>query len=254
MIIISRDEAGLKPPSKRGKMASKLDRIFAHWMGPAFPEQMDDYKIMQSVQRYHMGTKGWSDIAYSFTIGREINPADGKANKFEARGLNTFGAHTFTENNDSYGIAFLIGVGEKPTEAQWQAFTELVEYIRLNHGNTAIPAADIVVMGHTHDKQVDGKGTATSCPGPDLTPRVWEYNHARDFRPQDVAPNPEPAPAPMPPMPGSPTVEERLSLIELDIASLKVAVDDVLKQSGSEYTLDDMRDVFYTELRKLANE
>lgn len=154
-------------------MKRKLDRIFIHWPGTTYPEQMSDEQILMSIQRQHK--LKWSDIGYSFAVGQ-----DGR--KFDLRGLNVAGGHTRTENDDSYGILVIINVGESPTSEALRGVMDLIEHIRLHHDSRGpLNASDIRVMGHRRDVLTDGAGTATQCPGPDLDKWAWEYVHGRDY-------------------------------------------------------------------------
>lgn len=152
-------------------MADTRDRVFVHWLGNSYDPGLSDEEILRRVQRYHQNDQGWTDIGYSWAVGRS-------ARAFEGRGLNIAGGHTEGENFDSYGIVFLIGEGEVPTQAMWQTFTELVEYIRQEDpkfgGNM-----DGRVYGHQHDDEA-----STECPGDVLADWAWEYRHSRDYEPR----------------------------------------------------------------------
>lgn len=59
----------------------------------------DETQIMRQIQNYHMDTRGWRDIGYSFVIfptGRI----------YEGRGWGRKGAHTQNHNAVGHGIAF----------------------------------------------------------------------------------------------------------------------------------------------------
>lgn len=111
--IKSRASWGARPPKYRGQLSTTHNGWFWHWLGVGYPEHMSDEQILQSVQRFHMGTRGWSDIAYSFAVGR-----DGGA--YELRGWDVAGGHTKGYNNSSMAIVFLIGEGESPTPAMFR--------------------------------------------------------------------------------------------------------------------------------------
>ncbi len=182
MIDISpRSSWGAAAPRSRSKMTG-TDKVFVHWLGNAYPDHMTEGQILRSVQRYHMGTKKWSDIAYSFAIGQS-------GTVYELRGFGIAGGHTRTENHDSYGVCFLIGEGQSPTPEALEACTHLFEEIRKSDDGFD----PLVVLGHQHDAEA-----STACPGPDLTPWAWNYNHARDYQADTPAPAPVPAPEPTP--------------------------------------------------------
>jgi len=176
MDIVTREEWGASAPKSHRGMASTRDRVFVHWLGPAYSEHMTDEQILQSVQRFHQGTRGWSDIAYSLAIGRS-------ARIFELRGPNVAGGHTKGENSDSYGIVFLIGEGEVATPEMLDALTDAIEYLRANDSKLGSPE-DVVVVGHRHDNEA-----STACPGDQLAEFAYAYNHARallDVQPEEV--------------------------------------------------------------------
>ena len=102
MKIRSRASWGAAPPKSRTRIRNTDNGWFWHWLGQAYPERMTDEQILMSVQRYHMTAKGWSDIAYSFAVGR-----NGEA--YELRGEHVAGGHTRGYNSTSYAIVFLVG-------------------------------------------------------------------------------------------------------------------------------------------------
>lgn len=55
---------------------------------------------VRNIQNYHMNTKGWSDIGYSFLVGE-----DGAV--YEGRGWNNVGAHTSGYNSKSFAAALI---------------------------------------------------------------------------------------------------------------------------------------------------
>lgn len=156
--IIPRSEWGAKPPTKVSKMPdSRLGWIF-HYNGPPVPEHLSGKQLMQSVQRFHMGTKGWRDFAYSFGIDQD-------GNVYEGRGWNVVGGHTSgrfkgtgpSNNSHAHAVIFLIGQGQAPSQAAIDAATDLV-VAGLQFG---VPA---IVTPHTEA----APGLHTSCPGPEL--------------------------------------------------------------------------------------
>lgn len=192
-------------------MATTRDKIYVHWLGNAFSPGMEDEEILRRVQKFHQRDRGYADIGYSFAVGRS-------ARAFECRGLNIRGAHTSGENSDSYGIVFLIGEGEVPTEEMWTTFTHLVEYIRVND-LIFRGSVDGRIFGHRHDDQA-----STECPGDVLASLALEYRHSRDY----VA--------------KAPTVEQGfLSLVQAMLASAGFDVEDHADQE--EATLESLREL-----------
>lgn len=126
MSIIPRSKLPLVPPRHPRTLHWFGNGWFWHWLGNAYPEQMSDIQVLQSVQRYHMNAKGWSDIAYSIAVGREVDK-NGEAKAYELRGTRTAGGHTNGYNNSSLAIVFLIGEGEKPTPAMFRKAWQIVQ-------------------------------------------------------------------------------------------------------------------------------
>lgn len=146
-------------PTKTSPMTSVQLGWIIHYNGPALPPQLSGAQAMQSIQRYHMVTKGWRDIAYSFGIGQ-----DGFV--YEGRGWNILGGHTSgrfkgtgpSTNANAHGVIFLIGEGQIPSNAALDAFSDLVDQGR----RRGIPAR---FTPHFEASPLLG----TSCPGPLLT-------------------------------------------------------------------------------------
>ena len=150
MTIIPRSDLNLRPPKYRGRMHTFFNGWFWHWLGNGFPEQMSDKQILQSIQRYHMGTQEWSDVAYNYAVGREVDSA-GRSYAYELRGDMVSGGHTKGFNNTSMAVVFLIGEGETPTPAMFVAARQLMADVRPSDllrshrdvGNTQCPGDDI---------------------------------------------------------------------------------------------------------------
>ncbi len=101
--------------------------------------------IMRQIQAFHQGpSRGWTDLAY-----HRVLFASG--NVYEGRPLGVRGAHAFGAN-DTVGYAFVMGVGDEPTEFMLDSFREQTK----NDGITAF-------KGHRQRP-----GNSTSCPGDPL--------------------------------------------------------------------------------------
>lgn len=161
MRIIPRSEWGAAAPTKTSTMPDSSIGWIVHYNGPPVPEQLSGKQLMQSVQRYHMGTKGWRDFAYSFGIDQD-------GNIFEGRGWFVVGGHTSgrflgakngpSNNSHAHAVIFLIGQGQAPSQAALDAFAWLVA----QGTKKGVP---LRTTPHT----VAAPGLHTSCPGPELT-------------------------------------------------------------------------------------
>lgn len=114
-------------------------------VGP--PDQPDEHAAVQQVraiQRFHMGERGWCDIAYH----RLIAP-DGTV--FEGRSLGQVGAHCAGHNAESVGYCLL--TDGPVTDAQKASLLELLQ-------------ADRAPLGAPYSKVGPHRAfTATACPG-----------------------------------------------------------------------------------------
>lgn len=114
---------------------------------------------LRAIENFHVNTRGWDGIAYSFLIFPDGTIGEG-------RGWGRSGAHTEGRNSTAAGVCF-IGHGDlqPATEAQWAATRWLIaEGIRLGklRSNPAVA---------THAKySLKGK----TCPGTLIAPHVQE--------------------------------------------------------------------------------
>lgn len=145
MNINPRSSWNARAPKYQRALSTTHNGWFWHWLGKGFPEQASDEQILRSIQRYHMDTKGWSDVAYSFAVGRE-------AEAYELRGWDIAGGHTQGYNNTSMAIVFLIGEGEVPTP----------EMFRTAYAIMAQRPEITLVRPHREVR-------STSCPGDEIT-------------------------------------------------------------------------------------
>lgn len=99
---------------------------------------------VQDIHSWHKNN-GWSGIGYHLFIRKD-------GSLYQGRPLDTIGAHTLAQNEDSIGIC-LEGrlTKEKPTQSQINTLKEVVSYLRSIYGN-------IPFKGHKDYM-------ATDCPG-----------------------------------------------------------------------------------------
>lgn len=142
--IVSRSEWGARVPRARHRISTPTPRLWVHHTagaerGPAGVRQ---------IQRFHMDTRGWNDIAYSFLV-------DPSGLIFEGRGVGVAGGHTAGDNTSSHAIC-LMGSFEHRSPTS-QALASLVALAR--HGRSRgwwVPT----LRGHR-----EAPGAATLCPG-----------------------------------------------------------------------------------------
>lgn len=97
MRIITRAEWGARQPKRRYTI-KPTPRLWLHhfatngWKGIAG---------MRECQRFHMDTKGWADIAYSFCVDNDTGVI------YEGRGALVAGGHTADDNTTSHAICIM---------------------------------------------------------------------------------------------------------------------------------------------------
>ncbi|CAH1169610.1 unnamed protein product [Phaedon cochleariae] len=73
------------------------------------------------IQTFHIESNGWFDIGYNFLVG-------GDGDVYEGRGWKKEGAHTFSYNNQSIGVAFIgTFIKEPPPSNMINSFHKLIE-------------------------------------------------------------------------------------------------------------------------------
>lgn len=155
----SRSQIGLRPA---GPGPGRLDPrhvvgIALHWPAMATPIKTVDgvKRALVAWQRFHMDTRGWSDIAYQEAI-------DQAGNVYALRGLRTqSGANGNQPLNEAYGALLLVlAPGETPSPKMIAAVKR-----RIRRHREIFPRSTKIV-GHG---QIRPGGT--TCPGP-ITQRL----------------------------------------------------------------------------------
>jgi hypothetical protein len=137
-----------------------------HWNGPPVPESAltDPRSYLEGVRRFHVGTNGWSDIAYNFAV-------DQRGDIWTLRGMR----HMSGANGDStvnaqwVAVLAIIGVGQKPSPSMLEGIKTVAGMVRDEY-----PRGDRVT---THQAI---RPTSTACPGPDLIPWVTATNFTEE--------------------------------------------------------------------------
>ena len=131
------------------------DKGVGHWGGKTIPAflHVNCRRILRGWQRYHIGTKGWRDIAYNY-------PFCNHGVRFRARGWNPSGATSgdwehdgIPENNEAVAIVWIGGSGGSMTLAALEAAGDLWRQVQ-----AVIALEPQVGIGHRDVKQ-------TTCPG-----------------------------------------------------------------------------------------
>lgn len=153
MNIISREEWGAVPPTHTAQLDIPTRDLILHHAGSSG----GGARRVRAIQRFHMESRGWSDIAYHYLI-------DSDGTIYEGRGAGIRGGATFGQNATSHAICLLGNFDrEEPAEAALQS---LVELIQIGHP-TFWP--DEITGGHRDFR-------STSCPGDNLYARISKIN------------------------------------------------------------------------------
>lgn len=153
MKLVTRSQWGARPPKRRSAISKYVRGVGIHWHGTGigtFPHTSCDDKV-RSIQKFHMYTQGWDDIAYSHLICPH-------GYVFEGRkwGVRTAANGTNTGNTYYHAVCYLGGQGDPFTAAAKAAFKEYIIRHKSIYGNEVRP--------HSWFK-------STACPG--TTIRNW---------------------------------------------------------------------------------
>jgi len=127
---------------------------------------------MRAIQAFHMDTRGWSDIAYSFVVDRI------SLNVYEGRGAGIAGGHTRGHNRTSHAICVMGNFEDLIPQ------TDLLELL-----------AELVDHGHTQGwwpAQFTGGHrdvASTACPGRNLYAQIPVINQWIDLK-EPTVPDP----------------------------------------------------------------
>ncbi|KAK3794040.1 hypothetical protein RRG08_028472 [Elysia crispata] len=115
---------------------------------------------VRSFQNYHMDTRGWADVGYSFLIG-------GEGTVFEGRGWDRVGAHTGGYNSVGLGFCFIGNFqNQSPPQIQLDAAQRLID-CGVSLGKLR---SDYTVRGHRDM-------SSTDCPGNNLYSIIRGWSH-----------------------------------------------------------------------------
>lgn len=152
--VISRSEWGARAPRYRYTMYSTEDGVFIHHtVGGAPTTEEAERAEMRAIQSFHMDSRGWADIAYSFVVF-----PSGRI--YEGRGLNTVGAHTAGYNSTSYAIC---GAGNYEANEPTDEMIAAMRWCRRKY----LRLADRPWRPHS-------AAAATECPGRYLRDRLGD--------------------------------------------------------------------------------
>jgi hypothetical protein len=179
MDVVSRDEWGARAPRNRTLLTkAAVDELVLHYSSMDAERRTTHAgcpEVVRNIQRFHMDTKGWSDIAYNMLFCQH-----GVA--FEGRGWFVMGASTLHHNRHTQATCFLGGDAENRDDVTVPgraAAEELVREFLANFG------AGKRVVGHRDL-------SPTRCPGEEL------YAWLKTEPWKNAKPDPKTKPWPLP--------------------------------------------------------
>jgi hypothetical protein len=157
MRLVGREGWGAGPPRGRDPLPAQDARgVAVHYSGMDSDEQADHARCperVRAIQRYHMETQGWLDIAYSHLICLHGYVFVGRG-----FGIRSAANGTTAANDGYFAICFLGNDTEGRADVTWHARRALGELIRAYQGR--YPRA-LHVRPHS-------AFVPTECPGREL--------------------------------------------------------------------------------------
>ena len=153
--IISRSEWGARAPRSRTEIPLPTPELWLHHSAGSERGAAG----VRAIQNFHMDTRGWTDIAYSFLIDRDTFEI------YEGRGAGVSGGHTFGHNFISHGIC-VMGNFETVVPADG-LISQIGALVR--HGNLEGWWPSILTGGHRDVRP-------TLCPGENMYVQIDEIN------------------------------------------------------------------------------
>lgn len=149
MILDQRADFGW--PGCKAATANPKKGLVAHYNGPATglltKEHTACVKYWKNTRDFHVNTKGWADIGYSFGVCPHGHVMQGRGLGFAQAAQGTSAG-----NRDWYSCTFMLGTGEKPTALQIAAWHDLRDWLH-NKGLA------LAVKGHFDFFNTDCPGT-----------------------------------------------------------------------------------------------
>ncbi|KAK3106014.1 hypothetical protein FSP39_010927, partial [Pinctada imbricata] len=159
--VLSRDTWGARNPISINQLQSPVGMVFIHHtdgLGCTTVERC--VSILKGIQRFHIDTRGWDDIAYSFLVGD-----DGRI--YEGRGWRRVGSHTKGYNSRSLAISVMGSFSNVvPNKAALDAVRSLLTCAR----NAGYIDSSYTLYGH-RDVGI------TECPGEALYNIIRSWPH-----------------------------------------------------------------------------
>lgn len=185
MQIKTRAEWGAVPPRRNARLRLPVGELWLHHAAGAQDAGGNGFydDDVRAIQRFHMHTRGWSDIAYNFLVDRT-------GTAWEGRGHSVIGGHTAGRNSISQAIC-AIGNYElhRPSPEMLEAIANLVA-----HGLLAGWWSTLITGPHR-----EAPGASTSCCGRYLIAEIPQINRRTQAIIAELSERPVPVAEPVTP-------------------------------------------------------
>jgi hypothetical protein len=181
--IHGRSEWGARPPSSSIPAASELKMAVVHHSdtGNAYT-QAEVPAVLRSIQAYHMGGRGWSDIGYNLVVDRFGGIWEGRDGSVDRLSI---GAHSMGFNTSTVGVMVLGNYAQgAPTGAALDGVAEVIAWKFANEGVDPASSVQYTSAGslsipagvtRTFPRIVGHRDVgATACPGAYLYARLGD--------------------------------------------------------------------------------
>lgn len=149
--IVSRQQWRAQPARSRHVIETPTAELWLHH----FASEHHGPVGMRAIQQYHMDSRGWSDIAYSFCV-------DDNGDIYEGRGVGIAGGHTKGRNTVSHAICLMGNFHQRPVPRSAMQSVAALAAHGIDRGWWTSWTS-----GHRN-----APGASTSCPG-DYAMRAW---------------------------------------------------------------------------------
>lgn len=177
--FVARAIWGARPPKTVTPIRGPVRGVAIHYEGPHMGAYTpaDAIALVRGIQRFHMDTRGWADIAYTAVVDRFGRVFEGRG-----PGVRTAAQGTNDGNDHYYAVCYLGGVDDPLTDDARVGIRAAVGWLR--------------VAGHAGDEiRPHSSFHATACPGDALR------DYCRTLTSLPPSPVPAPSPPPAPPAP-----------------------------------------------------
>ena len=184
MRYVTRDQWGARPPKYRNVMPRPVSLAVVHHT--VTPWDADPHTTLRGIQRDHMQSRGWSDIAYQELVSMAAG-YDGWV--WGGRGFGHIGGATGTPPGDAHSLSICVLANcetDPPTPAVLESIASRLAY-----------AEKIGRLAPGWEIRGDRDYNSTACPGRHLYARLGEIRQ----RAAEIVAGHEPTPAPVEPLP-----------------------------------------------------